>query len=189
MSDNPRWAGHSRPRTVTTLGQPVTHTQIDVADCQMSATFVFGDEEWEYLFRLGAPLERAMLQFTPPALRRFVHLASDLMAVSLPQQATPVSELPTLMSPPLPAPERLQSELTVEEVAHHDSVLMAEVSQVNTLLSRYLLRVLDADAGRASELSPDDERALADRVAAVAVELRARAARRAQHGEPSDLID
>jgi hypothetical protein len=71
-----------------------------------------------------------------------------------------------------------------DEAAHLDSVFIAEVAGVNSQLSRYLLRLLDADAGRAEPLSVADERALAERVAAVAEGLRSRAGRRDQHCEP-----
>lgn len=75
-----------------------------------------------------------------------------------------------------------------DDAAHQDGVLMAEVTEVNTLLGRYVLRFLDSDAGRGAELPPADERALANRVAAVARELRARAARRERHGDPPPLV-
>jgi hypothetical protein len=65
---------------------------------------------------------------------------------------------------------------------------MADVTQVNTLLGRYVLRFLDADAGVAKPLSSDDERTLAERVAHVADDLRARADRRDRHGNPPPLI-
>ena len=75
-----------------------------------------------------------------------------------------------------------------DEAAHVDNLLMAEVTSVNTQLGRYVLRFLDADAGRAGPLPVDDERALADRVAAMADGLHARADRRDQHGEPMRLL-
>lgn len=55
---------------------------------------------------------------------------------------------------------------------------MAEVANVNALLGRYVLRLLDTDAGRGLPLTTNDERALANRVAAVSDGLRARASRR-----------
>ena len=76
-----------------------------------------------------------------------------------------------------------------DEAAHHDNVLMAEVTQVNTLLGRYVLHFLDADAGRTEPLSVADERALADRVARIAEGLRARAQRRELYGTPRLLVD
>ena len=70
-----------------------------------------------------------------------------------------------------------------DEAAHQDNVLMAKVANINSELGRYVVRFLDADAGRAEPLSVEDERALADHVTTVAEGLRARAARRDQHGE------
>lgn len=75
-----------------------------------------------------------------------------------------------------------------DDVAHQDNVLMADVTEVNTLLGRYVLRFLDIDARRAAPMSTKDERALAIRVAAVAKGLQARADRRDRHGEPPALI-
>lgn len=75
-----------------------------------------------------------------------------------------------------------------DDAAHLDNLLMAEVTSVNTELGRYVLRFLDTDAGRAAPLSADEERALAEQVGAIAEGLRARAARRDQHGEPPCLL-
>lgn len=75
-----------------------------------------------------------------------------------------------------------------DEAAHRDNVLMADVTEVNTLLGRYVLRFLDADARQATPLSTTDERALAHRVAAVAKGLQERADRRDRHGEPPALV-
>jgi hypothetical protein len=75
-----------------------------------------------------------------------------------------------------------------DEAAHEDNVLMAAITNVNTQLGRYVLRFLDADAGRDKPLSPHDERALADSVTAIAEGLRARADRRQRHGETPALI-
>lgn len=65
---------------------------------------------------------------------------------------------------------------------------MHEITMVNTLLGRYVLHHLDADAGRSKPINTADERALAEQVAEVADELRARAARREQGGHPPPLI-
>lgn len=65
---------------------------------------------------------------------------------------------------------------------------MHEVTVVNTLLGRYVLRFLDADAGRVEPVSSADERKLADRVADVADGLRARATHRELHGNPPPLM-
>lgn len=75
-----------------------------------------------------------------------------------------------------------------DEAAHEDGRLMHEVTVVNALLGRYVLRHLDADAGWTEPISAVDERALAEQVAEVADELRARAARREQGGHPPPLI-
>lgn len=80
---------------------------------------------------------------------------------------------------PLPPPDR---------DAHEDGRLMHDVAVVNTELGRYVLRFLDADAGRSQPLSTEDERALAARVAAVAQGLRVRAERRDLGGDLPPLI-
>jgi hypothetical protein len=64
--------------------------------------------------------------------------------------------------------------------AHEDGLLMHELTVVNTLLGRYVLRFLDADSGLADPIPPTDELALADRVARAAEAIRARATCRAQ---------
>ncbi|HEV7647416.1 MAG TPA: hypothetical protein VGP26_04580 [Actinophytocola sp.] len=61
-------------------------------------------------------------------------------------------------------------------------MLIAELAEVNTLLSRYILRLLDVDAGRAEPVHVDDERALVERVVRVADSVRARAERRERDG-------
>lgn len=71
--------------------------------------------------------------------------------------------------------------------AHADGLLMHELTVVNTLLGRYVLHFLDADAGRTDAISTSDERALADQVSAVAAGIRDRANRRDHHGEPPPL--
>ena len=75
-----------------------------------------------------------------------------------------------------------------DDAAYQDNVLMAAIAHVNNQLGRYVLRFLDADAGRAEPLSSSNERALADSVAAIAEGLRARADRRDQHGEAPCLV-
>lgn len=74
-----------------------------------------------------------------------------------------------------------------EDPAHEDNLLMAAIATVNDQLGRYVLRFLDADAGRVKPVSPRDERALADSVTAIAEGLTSRAARREQQGEPPML--
>ncbi|HEV7650563.1 MAG TPA: hypothetical protein VGP26_20635 [Actinophytocola sp.] len=65
-----------------------------------------------------------------------------------------------------------------DDAAYQDSVLMSELAEVNTLIARYIVRFLDADAGRAEPISIEDERALADRAANAIDSLRARTRRR-----------
>ncbi len=76
-----------------------------------------------------------------------------------------------------------------DDAAHLDFVLMAEITHANTLLGRYVVRFLDADAGRAEPLSTEDERALADQVSAVAEKMRARAMRRERNGNSRRFVD
>jgi hypothetical protein len=76
-----------------------------------------------------------------------------------------------------------------DDDAHQDGLFMHELTVVNSLLGRYVVRFFDSDSGRAEPISTDDERDLAGRVAAVAVALRARAARRDRHGNPRPLLD
>jgi hypothetical protein len=75
-----------------------------------------------------------------------------------------------------------------DPAAHEDGRLMHDVTALNTELGRYVLRFLDADTGRAEPQSVADELTLADKVAAVAAGLRARAARREREGSPAPLI-
>jgi hypothetical protein len=70
------------------------------------------------------------------------------------------------------------------DTAHQDSVLIAELATVNTLLARYVLRYTDAEANRATPIPIADEYALANRVAAAADAIRARAQRRDLHECP-----
>jgi hypothetical protein len=67
-----------------------------------------------------------------------------------------------------------------DDAAHEDGLLMHELTVVNSLLGRYVLRYLDADAGQAEPINPTDERALADRIARAAEAIRDRATRREQ---------
>jgi hypothetical protein len=72
-----------------------------------------------------------------------------------------------------------------DEAAHLDAQLMHEVTVVNAQLSRYVLRFLDTDAGRAGPILPAEERVLADQLSAAADGIRARAARREQESAAS----
>ncbi len=66
-----------------------------------------------------------------------------------------------------------------DEGFHDDKQLMADLSALNGLLSRYVLRQLDADAERIRPTSIADERALAEIMAALANKVQERANRRA----------
>jgi hypothetical protein len=65
-----------------------------------------------------------------------------------------------------------------DESAHEDSVLIAELAEINTMIGRYILRFLDTDAGRTEPISPEAERALVERASRAIDTLRARADRR-----------
>lgn len=75
-----------------------------------------------------------------------------------------------------------------DPIAHDDGRLIAEVCQVNEQLGRYVLRFLAADALHAEPMSPQTERALAERVAVIADDMRARAERRERQGDSAPLI-
>lgn len=64
------------------------------------------------------------------------------------------------------------------EADHQDSVLIAELAEINSMIGRYILRFLDADAGRSEPISIEEERALVERAASVIDSLRARTERR-----------
>jgi hypothetical protein len=85
------------------------------------------------------------------------------------------------MSNDLPARSRASSP---DDAAHEDGLLMHEVTVVNAMLGKYVLRCLDADALRAAPIAPADEHALADRLTATAEGVRARATRRSQNERP-----
>ena len=68
--------------------------------------------------------------------------------------------------------------------AHDDGRLMHELTAVNTMVTRYVVRFLDADAGRTAPISIADEQALADALSGAAVAVRARATRRARDEQP-----
>jgi hypothetical protein len=69
-----------------------------------------------------------------------------------------------------------------DETAHLDGLFMHEVTAVNTLLARYVIGHLDADAGRRTPMSTTDERTLASRLTEVAAAMNARANLRDEHG-------
>lgn len=62
---------------------------------------------------------------------------------------------------------------------HSDGRLMHDLSALNTRISQYILRYLDAEARRAEPISVAKEQALADKLAGLAKRVEARAKRRA----------
>lgn len=65
-----------------------------------------------------------------------------------------------------------------DEAARQERVFMAEIGKLNEQIGHYILRYLDADAGRAEPLSVTEERALADILTALGSKVRMRADRR-----------
>jgi tRNA U54 and U55 pseudouridine synthase Pus10 len=56
-----------------------------------------------------------------------------------------------------------------------DSKFIAELTTLNTWIGRYVLRFLDADAGRTKPSSPQDEQALGDQLVALGVAMQTKA--------------
>lgn len=81
---------------------------------------------------------------------------------------TPVSELA----------ERPTKDLTPLEGGHEDGVLMADLASANTLISRYVLMFLDADAGRRDPWSVESELELVDKLRRAAEGVEARSFKR-----------
>jgi hypothetical protein len=73
-----------------------------------------------------------------------------------------------------------------EEAARLDRVLIGQLSSANYQLSRYLLRLLDADALRAEPISIAEELDLASRLAVTAQGICTRAQRRAGSASDAD---
>jgi hypothetical protein len=76
-----------------------------------------------------------------------------------------------------------------DETAHLDGRLMHELSNVNYQLSRYVVRFLDADAGRGTSIPVADELALASCLETAAGAIRARAERRSRDSADSDSVE
>jgi hypothetical protein len=73
---------------------------------------------------------------------------------------------------------------------HDDNALMAELSQLNTQVARYIMRYLDADAGRAEPISAGDEQALGLMLTELGDALQRRAAQReSQSTNSRQVID
>ncbi|HEX2130141.1 MAG TPA: hypothetical protein VHH15_01180, partial [Actinophytocola sp.] len=62
---------------------------------------------------------------------------------------------------------------------HDELVLVAELSSVNNQIARYVLRLLDADAGRREQVGAADECALGGRLVDLGYALQNRAVHRA----------
>jgi hypothetical protein len=130
--------------------------------------------------------EELEICFDAKALRRFIELGADALteadACRAREGRGPRREQGRSMKP-----EAFTS-VADDAASHQDGLLMHELTVMNTLLSRYVLRYLDADAGRADPIDPADERALDDRVTAAADGIRARSARREWPGRPRHLF-
>jgi hypothetical protein len=74
-----------------------------------------------------------------------------------------------------------------DDAAHLDTVLMADLTGLDTLVGRHVLRFLDADTGGSTPVTIADELTLAERLSVAADGVRARAARREREGEPLPL--
>jgi hypothetical protein len=73
---------------------------------------------------------------------------------------------------------------------HDELVLMAELSSVNNQIARFVLRLLDADAGRAEQVSMADEGILGVRLVDLGYALQHRAVYRAavlENGGPIEV--
>lgn len=70
---------------------------------------------------------------------------------------------------------------------HDELVLMAELSSVNNQIARFVLRLLDVDAGRAEPVSATDEGRLGVRLVGIGRALQDRAVRRARVLEKAEL--
>lgn len=56
-----------------------------------------------------------------------------------------------------------------------DSKFIAELTSLNTWIGRYVLRYLDADAGRTKPASAQDEQALGDRLVTLGLAMQTKA--------------
>lgn len=72
---------------------------------------------------------------------------------------------------------------------HDESVLVAELASLNTGIARFILGRLDADAGRASGMSPTAEHALGVRLVTVGQLLQRHAAERGARVVPGDVTN
>lgn len=70
-----------------------------------------------------------------------------------------------------------------------EKALVADLATLNTEVGRYVLRQLDADAGRAEASSVQDEQALADRLTSLGELMQARVERRVALGELAAAVE
>jgi hypothetical protein len=71
-----------------------------------------------------------------------------------------------------------------DDADHDDGLLMHELTVLNNMIGRYVLRFLDVDAGRAKPIATSDERALGSRLASAGAAIQARADRRDHDDRP-----
>lgn len=76
-----------------------------------------------------------------------------------------------------------------DESARLDAELMAELSNANAQLARYVLRFLDADARRAEPVSVSEELRLASCLSVASKAIRARAELRQAQSAAAELTD
>jgi hypothetical protein len=79
----------------------------------------------------------------------------------------------------LPASASVWSDVVTAPDWHDELVLMAELSSVNNQIARFVLRLLDADAGRKEQVSVADEGNLGLRLVDLGYALQDRAVHRA----------
>src|SRR5687767_5654562 len=97
------------------------------------------------------------------------------------------SRVANMREPGAPSPEFPRGVKVVTAPDWHDElVLMAELSSVNNQIARFVLRLLDADAGRREQVSVADEGTLGVRLVDLGYALQDRAVFRAT-GRPSQM--
>jgi hypothetical protein len=80
--------------------------------------------------------------------------------------------------PAVPESEPSTNLVPGDDAYHDDKQLIAALTALNGQVSRYVLRYLDADAGRVVPTSVEDELALGERIVELGEAVRARAERR-----------
>lgn len=74
-----------------------------------------------------------------------------------------------------------------DQAFRDDKQLVADLASLNQQVSRYVLRMLDADAGRTEPVNVDEERQFAQRLCTMAHRLEQRADRRAASDTAPEL--